>query len=229
MGSSTRPRVGERFFELWKDADAGLPLLAAAKRNTPRRRTDAPVAAHDDVIVVGVGGMGSGRAPRGGAWRARVSGSSSSTSRTTSDPHGLSRIIRLAHWEHPDYVPLVRRAATCGSSWRLPRGSGCSSSPVRSMPAARRARTSPARGGLPALLVTTSLTGRVDRAVSGYRLPADAVAIHQPEGGFLLPNGASSRTSSSHGAVAPRCAIGSACSAGTSWTAACACGRRAGL
>src|SRR5436309_15017182 len=24
--------------------------------------------------------------------------------------HGLSRIIRLAYWEHPDYVPLVRRA-----------------------------------------------------------------------------------------------------------------------
>jgi sarcosine oxidase len=24
--------------------------------------------------------------------------------------HGLSRIIRLAYWEHPDYVPLLRRA-----------------------------------------------------------------------------------------------------------------------
>src|SRR5690349_8514806 len=24
--------------------------------------------------------------------------------------HGVSRIIRLAYWEHPDYVPLVRRA-----------------------------------------------------------------------------------------------------------------------
>src|SRR5436309_11703616 len=24
--------------------------------------------------------------------------------------HGESRIIRLAYWEHPDYVPLVRRA-----------------------------------------------------------------------------------------------------------------------
>ena len=24
--------------------------------------------------------------------------------------HGLSRIIRLAYWEHPDYVPLLKRA-----------------------------------------------------------------------------------------------------------------------
>ena len=24
--------------------------------------------------------------------------------------HGLSRIIRMAYWEHPDYVPLLRRA-----------------------------------------------------------------------------------------------------------------------
>src|SRR6266480_3784566 len=64
-----------------------------------------------DVIVVGVGAMGAGScwqlAKRGvralGLDRFDIPNSRGSS-------HGLSRVIRMAYYEHPDYVPLLRRA-----------------------------------------------------------------------------------------------------------------------
>ena len=64
-----------------------------------------------DTIVVGLGGMGSAAlyhlARRGhrvlGIERFQVPHEMGSS-------HGLTRIIRLAYFEHPDYVPLLRRS-----------------------------------------------------------------------------------------------------------------------
>src|SRR5688572_20556254 len=64
-----------------------------------------------DVIVIGIGGMGSATlyhlARRGlsvlGIERFDIPHDLGSS-------HGESRIIRLAYAEHPDYVPLLRRA-----------------------------------------------------------------------------------------------------------------------
>ena len=64
-----------------------------------------------DTIVIGVGGMGSAAlwqlARRGqkvlGIERFDLGHSMGSS-------HGLNRIIRLAYFEHPNYVPLLRRA-----------------------------------------------------------------------------------------------------------------------
>lgn len=64
-----------------------------------------------DVIVVGVGGMGSAAAYRLAARRQRVLGIEQFTpAHDRGSSHGRSRIIRLAYHEHPSYVPLVRRA-----------------------------------------------------------------------------------------------------------------------
>src|SRR3954467_8063819 len=64
-----------------------------------------------DVIVVGVGGMGSAAVHHAAARGARVLGLEQfDIPHDLGSSHGLSRIIRLAYWEHPDYVPLVRRA-----------------------------------------------------------------------------------------------------------------------
>src|SRR5712692_9216933 len=64
-----------------------------------------------DVIVVGVGGMGSAAAYHLAARGARVLALEQfAIPHELGSSHGLSRIIRLAYWEHPDYVPLVRRA-----------------------------------------------------------------------------------------------------------------------
>jgi sarcosine oxidase len=65
-----------------------------------------------DAIVVGVGGMGSAalyHLTRRGA--RRVLGLERFTiPNEQGSSHGRSRIIRLAYWEHPSYVPLLRRA-----------------------------------------------------------------------------------------------------------------------
>lgn len=64
-----------------------------------------------DVIVVGLGAMGSATAyhmARGGA---RVLGLDRYTPpHAWGSSHGETRILRTAYWEHPAYVPMVRRA-----------------------------------------------------------------------------------------------------------------------
>lgn len=144
-----------------------------------------------DAIVVGVGGMGSAAAShlaRRGASVLALEQFSIPNDRGSS--HGLSRIIRLAYWEHVAYVPLVRHAYTL---WReLEAASGTRLLVVTGSIDAGRpagsnivgARAACARFDLPFdELDSAALTARFP----GYRLPPDIVAIHQPDGGFLLP------------------------------------------
>ena len=64
-----------------------------------------------DAIVLGAGGMGGAVLYHLARRGARVLGLEQfSIPHDRGSSHGVSRIIRLAYWEHPDYVPLVRRA-----------------------------------------------------------------------------------------------------------------------
>lgn len=64
-----------------------------------------------DVIVVGLGGMGSAAAYHLAGRGKRVLGLERYTApHDRGSSHGGSRIIRQAYHEHPNYVPLVRRA-----------------------------------------------------------------------------------------------------------------------
>src|SRR5262249_38862977 len=64
-----------------------------------------------DVIVVGLGGMGSAAAWQLAARGARVLGLEQfALGHDRGSSHGLSRIIRQAYYEDPAYVPLVRAA-----------------------------------------------------------------------------------------------------------------------
>ena len=76
-----------------------------------------------DVIVAGLGAHGSSAAYRLAARGASVFGFDRfARGHTLGSSGGLSRIIRLSYYEHPDYVPLLRRAWTL---WReLERESG---------------------------------------------------------------------------------------------------------
>ena len=66
---------------------------------------------HFDVIVVGLGAMGSATVRELAARGARVLGLERfRTPHALGSTHGRSRIIREAYFEHPLYVPLVRRA-----------------------------------------------------------------------------------------------------------------------
>jgi len=76
-----------------------------------------------DVIVAGAGGMGTAAAAhlaRRGATVLAIDRFAPGHARGSS--HGQTRLIRLAYFEHPDYVPLLRRAR---ESWRdLERATG---------------------------------------------------------------------------------------------------------
>ncbi|MEX2015814.1 MAG: N-methyl-L-tryptophan oxidase, partial [Candidatus Hydrogenedentales bacterium] len=66
---------------------------------------------HFDIIVVGLGGMGSAAAAHAAARGQRVLGLEQfEPGHTQGSSHGRSRVIRLAYFEHPAYVPLLRRA-----------------------------------------------------------------------------------------------------------------------
>jgi sarcosine oxidase len=66
---------------------------------------------HFDVIVIGLGGMGSAAAAHAAARGRRVLGLEQfQPAHDQGSSHGRSRVIRLAYFEHPSYVPLLRRA-----------------------------------------------------------------------------------------------------------------------
>jgi sarcosine oxidase len=144
-----------------------------------------------DAIVIGVGGMGSAAVYHLARRGARVLGIERfDIPHDRGSSHGLSRIIRLAYWEHPDYVPLVRRAYDL---WReLERVTGESLLTVTGSIDAGPADSRMIRGALAAclthnleheLLDAAGLTARFP----GFRLPESLVAVLQPDGGFLRP------------------------------------------
>ena len=66
---------------------------------------------HFDAIVIGVGGVGSAAAFHLARRGAKVLGLDRfPPGHDRGSSHGRSRIIRLAYFEHPDYVPLLLRA-----------------------------------------------------------------------------------------------------------------------
>jgi sarcosine oxidase len=66
-----------------------------------------------DVIVIGLGGMGSATVAHLARRGVRVLGLEQySLVHHRGSSHGYTRIIRTAYYEHPDYVPLVKRAFT---------------------------------------------------------------------------------------------------------------------
>jgi sarcosine oxidase len=64
-----------------------------------------------DTIVIGLGADGSAAAARLAQRGARVLGLEAfARGHTNGSSGGLTRVIRLAYYEHPDYVPLLKRA-----------------------------------------------------------------------------------------------------------------------
>lgn len=143
-----------------------------------------------DVIVVGVGGMGSAACHHLARRGARVLGLERfDIPHAHGSSHGITRIIRLAYYEDPAYVPLLRRAfelwralgeevderilVTTGSLDAGYEGSGVFEGSLASC--------------LEHGLRHEVLTGtEVNRRFPGYRLPDAHRALFQPDGGFVL-------------------------------------------
>jgi sarcosine oxidase len=144
-----------------------------------------------DVIVVGIGGMGSATAyhlaRRGksvlGLERFDIPNDQGSS-------HGITRIIRLAYYEDPAYVPLLRRSYEL---WRelqhlageqlLHITGSLDASPPDNVVFQGSLRSAQLHDLPHEILTSAELT----RRFPGYRLPASTVALLQPDGGFLLP------------------------------------------
>ena len=143
-----------------------------------------------DVIVVGVGGMGSAALFHAARRGARVLGLEQfEIPHDRGSSHGLTRIIRLAYWEDPAYIPLLRRA------YELWRGlEGLAGEPLLVTTGSVDAGAPdgrPIRGVLEAcrrfdLPHETLDSSALHLRFPGYCLPDSLIAIYQPDGGFLL-------------------------------------------
>ncbi len=143
-----------------------------------------------DAIVIGVGGMGSATVYELARRGLRVIGlEQHDIPHDRGSSHGVNRIIRLAYWEHPAYVPLLRRAYEL---WReLETGRGEQLLYITGSLDAGRAASKTVAGSLRscdihALPHELLNAEDVKRRFPGYRLAPEMMAVFQPEGGFVL-------------------------------------------
>lgn len=144
-----------------------------------------------DAIVVGVGGMGSAALYHLARRGRRVLGLERyDIPHEMGSSHGLTRIIRLPYYEHPAYVPLLHRAYEL---WRQLQSEVQEqllflTGSIDASVVGDRVFEGALRSALEHRLPHEVLTGeQVNQRFPGYRLPASARALFQPQGGFLLP------------------------------------------
>jgi sarcosine oxidase len=144
-----------------------------------------------DVIVIGVGGMGSAAVYHLAQRGLKVLGLEQfDIPHELGSSHGITRIIRLAYAEHPDYVPLLRRAYQL---WRelekrvderllfitggIDAGDENSDTVKGSLLSCKLHDLPHEQFGAASL----------SQHFPGYHLAAGMVGIYQPDAGFLLP------------------------------------------
>jgi len=144
-----------------------------------------------DVIVVGLGGMGSATLYHLARRGVRVLGLEQfAPLHDRGSSHGDSRIIRETYFEHPLYVPLVRRAHEL---WReLESASGSELLTINGGLMIGRPDWSVVTGtlisarehGLPHDVLTPD---EVAKRFPPFRLPPECVAVFDPRAGYLDP------------------------------------------
>jgi len=144
---------------------------------------------HFDVVVCGLGAMGSAALHHLARRGQRVLGLERHTpGHDRGSSHGSTRIIRLGYFEHPAYVPLLRRAYTL---WReLEAASGRRLLHVTGIaeigpPAGPLVRGTLASARLHELSHEVLSAPELMRRFPAFRVPNDYVAVLQPEGGIL--------------------------------------------
>lgn len=146
---------------------------------------------HYDCIVVGLGGMGSAALYHLARRGQRTLGVEQfDIAHEMGSSHGLTRIIRLAYYEHPSYVPLLRRAYALWrdlerqSGQRLLHITGSVDASRQGEPIFDGSRRSCELHGIPHEVLTSA---ELSARFPGYRLPTDVMAVLQLDGGFLEP------------------------------------------
>ena len=143
-----------------------------------------------DAIVVGVGGMGSAAVYELARRGLRVLGLEQlDIPHDRGSSHGVNRIIRLAYWEHPAYVPLLRRAYELWRALETHRGEQLLY--ITGSLDAGRTDSKTVVGSLRSCEIHSLPhelldAPEVNRRFPGYRLAPDMQAVLQPQGGFVL-------------------------------------------
>lgn len=102
--------------------------------------------------------------------------------------HGVNRIIRLAYFEHPSYVPILRRAYALWREAEQHAGeqllfiTGSLDAGTEGSPIIEGSLESCRQHALPHEILSSA---DVNARFPGYRLPDGFVAVFQPDGGFL--------------------------------------------
>ncbi len=149
------------------------------------------MATHHDVIIIGTGAMGSCA-----AWRLARRGinvlalEQFSIAHALGSSHGETRMIRLAYYEHPDYVPLLKRAYEL---WREMEGEsrrdllfevGGIYVSKQGGEVVRGAITAARQHNLSHEPLTPA---EVKKRWPQFQIPEDFLAVYEPRAGFLLP------------------------------------------
>ena len=142
-----------------------------------------------DVIVVGLGAMGSAALYHLARRNVRALGIERfEPGHERGSSHGRTRIIRHGYFEHPSYVPLVRRAAAL---WReLEAASGQPLMTITGIAEIGKPDSTLVAGTLAAArehrLPHEVITAHeLMRRHPAFRLPQDFVAVMQPDAGFV--------------------------------------------
>jgi sarcosine oxidase len=144
-----------------------------------------------DVIVVGVGGMGSATtyhlARRGldvlGLERFDIP-------HTQGSSHGITRIIRRAYYEHPSYIPLIERAYELWDDLAEETGrdvihrTGSIDAGPEDNIVFQGSKESCEQYDIPHEVLTGA---ELNERFPGYDLPEDYKGVYQPDGGFVVP------------------------------------------
>lgn len=160
------------------------------------------VSGRYEVIVVGVGGMGSATVYQLARRGVRVLGIERfAIPHEMGSSHGLTRIIRLAYHEGPEYVPLGRRAYELWNELQAQTGeqllhiTGSVHAGAPGTPAFDDTLVACQEQNVPhEVLTSAELASRYP----GYRMAPDDMAVIQPQGGFLVPE----RCIEGHAAIA---------------------------
>lgn len=146
---------------------------------------------HYDVIVAGVGAMGSATAYHLARRGKRVLGLERyGIPHDMGSSHGHTRIIRLAYYEDPSYVPLIQRAHELWreleelSGERLLHTTGSIDAGPEDSWVFKGSWDSCRLHDLPHEVLTGA---ELRRRHPGYHLPPGHLALLQPDGGFLKP------------------------------------------
>ena len=142
-----------------------------------------------DVIIVGVGGMGSAAAWQLARRGRRVLGIERfDIPHAMGSSHGVTRIIRLPYYEDPRYVPLLRRAyelwreIEAASGERLLITTGSIDAGAEDGDLFQGALTSAREHRLAHEVLTGA---QVNERFPAYQLPPAHRAVYQPDGGFI--------------------------------------------